>query len=179
MGALYVGDNFQETNASRFFHGVFKQFLDAHVRLQTLSKHPRVTLLELLQAEGCQNSDVVKRPAIRQNTAVLMEGTVHRASAGGVPIPSRFRNVLTSAPSTVVIHGQVVTSAMDPSAEIATRRASLQALDMLASDPGLLARMCDCKSGSSKKGKGRAVEIADSGAEAGEVEAAKSSSEEI
>ena len=85
MGALYVGDNFQETNASRFFHGVFKQFLDAHVRLQTLSKHPRVTLLELLQAEGCQNSDVVKRPAIRQNTAVLMEGTVHRASADGVP----------------------------------------------------------------------------------------------
>ena len=72
---MYVGDNFFEANVSRFFDGVFKQFLDAHVRLHTLAKDPKVTLLELLQAEGCQDNAVIKRQTAGQNMPALMEGT--------------------------------------------------------------------------------------------------------
>ena len=74
VGALYVGDSFFETNVAVFFDGAFKKFLEAHIRLQTLSANPKVTLLELLQAEGCQDNAVVKRPSTRPNMPVTMEG---------------------------------------------------------------------------------------------------------
>lgn len=78
IGALYVSDNFFEVGVGRFFETVFKPFLEAHVRLQTLSANPKATLLELLQAEGCQNNTVVKRPQTRQNVPVEMDGESHR-----------------------------------------------------------------------------------------------------
>ena len=74
IGALYVSDNFFEMGVGRFFESVFKPFLEAHVRLQTLSTNPKITLLELLQAEGCQNNSVVKQPQPRQNMPVQMDG---------------------------------------------------------------------------------------------------------
>ena len=77
IGALYVSDNFFEVGVGRFFETVFKPFLEAHVRLQTLSANPKITLLELLQAEGCQNNSVVKQPQPRQNMPVQMDGKPH------------------------------------------------------------------------------------------------------
>nr|VWO96551.1 Ribonuclease 3 (EC (Ribonuclease III) (RNase III) [Ganoderma boninense] len=130
IGALYVSDNFFEMGVGRFFETVFKPFLEAHVRLQTLSANPKITLLELLQAEGCQNNAVVKRPQTRQNMPVEMD---------------------------VVIHGKVMASATDSSAVIATRKVSLAALDMLTHDPELLARMCDCRTSTSSSAKGQAT----------------------
>ncbi|KAM5532423.1 hypothetical protein V8D89_013917 [Ganoderma adspersum] len=127
IGALYVSDNFFEMGVGRFFETVFKPFLEAHVRLQTLSANPKITLLELLQAEGCQNNAVVKRPQVRQNVPVEMD---------------------------VVIHGKVIASATDPSAMIATRKVSLAALDALTHNPELLVRTCDCRSSTSSATKG-------------------------
>ncbi len=77
LGALYVCDGFFEVGVGRFFDAVFKPFMDAHVRLQTLSTNPKVTLLELLQAEGCRQHAVVKVPQDRQNAPVHMEGEYH------------------------------------------------------------------------------------------------------
>ena len=51
----------------------------------------------------------------------------------------------------MVIHGKVVATAEDPSVAIATRKVSLTALELLTSDPELLARTCDCKSATSTK----------------------------
>ncbi|KAI0334804.1 ribonuclease III [Cubamyces sp. BRFM 1775] len=129
IGALYVGDSFFEVGVGRFFDAVFKPFMDAHVRLQTLSANPKVTLLELLQAEGCQQHAVVKIPQDRQNAPVHMEGGC----------------------SSLQIHGHVVASATDLSAVIATRKVSLAALDALTNDHELLARICDCGSGEGKR----------------------------
>ncbi|KAI0366397.1 hypothetical protein BV20DRAFT_1002477 [Pilatotrama ljubarskyi] len=149
VGALYVSDGFFEVGVGRFFDGVFQPFMDAHVRLHTLSQNPKVTLLELLQAEGCQQHAVVKLPQERQNLPVHME--VH-------------------------VHGQVIASATDPSAAIATRKVSLAALDVLANDPELLVRICDCRSDDAKKPvpKPREKEATedDGEAEAAEVEEA-------
>ncbi|KAH9922027.1 uncharacterized protein BXZ73DRAFT_79816 [Epithele typhae] len=118
VGALYVGDNFFEPSVGRFFDGAFRQFVEAHIRLQTLSANPKATILELLQAEGCQECAVVKRPSVKASGPVQME---------------------------VVIHGKVLASATDASAAVATRQACMAALDTLATDPELLARTCDCK----------------------------------
>ncbi|KAH9894228.1 ribonuclease III [Cubamyces lactineus] len=164
IGALYVCDSFFEVGVGRFFDAVFKPFMDAHVRLQTLSANPKVTLLELLQAEGCQQHAVVKIPQERQNAPVHMEGECMHA---------------------VQIHGQVVASATDLSAAIATRKVSLAALDALANDPELLARICDCGSGESKKQHQRQQSsiksdevMQDEEAEAAEVEEAMEAIEE-
>ncbi|KAJ8501426.1 hypothetical protein ONZ51_g579 [Trametes cubensis] len=157
IGALYVCDSFFEVGVGRFFDAVFKPFMDAHVRLQTLSANPKVTLLELLQAEGCQQHAVIKIPQDRQNAPVHME--VH-------------------------IHGQVVASATDLSAAIATRKVSLAALDALTNDPELLARICDCGSGESKKQHQQQPSVKsdevmqDEEAEAAEVEEAMEAIEE-
>ncbi|PIL36734.1 Dicer [Ganoderma sinense ZZ0214-1] len=132
IGALYVSDNFFEMGVGHFFETVFKPFLEAHVRLQTLSANPKITLLELLQAEGCQNNAVVKRPQTRQNMPVEMD---------------------------VFIHGKIIASAIDSSAVIATRKVSLAALDTLTHDPELLARMCDCRSSTSSSTKGQGAKV--------------------
>ncbi|KAL7282086.1 hypothetical protein ACG7TL_003555 [Trametes sanguinea] len=124
IGALYVSDGFFEVGVGRFFDAVFKPFMDAHVRLQTLSTNPRVTLTELLQAEACHQHSVIKKPQEHPNAPVEME---------------------------VRVHGQVIASATDPSAAIATRKVALAALDALANNPELLARLCDCASGDEKK----------------------------
>lgn len=145
IGALYVSDNFFEVGVGRFFEGVFKPFLEAHVRLQTLSTNPKITLLELLQAEGCQDNAVVKQPAARQNMPVHIDGECCLAHG--------IHAAATESFDLVVIHGKVIVSATDASAAIATRKASLAALDLLAGDPGLLARTCDCKSTAPSGGK--------------------------
>ncbi|EIW61760.1 ribonuclease III [Trametes versicolor FP-101664 SS1] len=148
LGALYVCDGFFEVGVGRFFDAVFKPFMDAHVRLQTLSTNPKVTLLELLQAEGCRQHAVVKLPQDRQNALVHMEG--------------EYRSCV------VHVHGQVIASATDPTAAIATRKVSLAALDALGNNPELLWRICDCVSGESTKKQARKATEGEDGA--GEVE---------
>ncbi|KAI0829411.1 hypothetical protein BC628DRAFT_1360416 [Trametes gibbosa] len=124
VGALYVCDGFFEVGVGRFFDAAFKPFMDAHVRLHTLSANPKVTLLELLQAEGCRQHAVLKVPQERQNAPVQME---------------------------VRVHGQLLATATDLSAAIATRKVALAALDALTNDPELLPRVCDCASGDPTK----------------------------
>ena len=87
----------------------------------------------------------------------------------------------------VVIHGKVIASATDPAAAIATRKVSLAALDVLANDPELLARTCDCKSTTTpnntktnppKTQTAKSDTSMDEEAEAAEVEAAMGADEE-
>lgn len=59
-GAIYISDNFDPIGAEALFDNVLKPFYDKHITLQTLSHHPTKILFELLQAEGCQNFEVVK-----------------------------------------------------------------------------------------------------------------------
>ncbi|KAI0751319.1 hypothetical protein C8Q80DRAFT_1098350 [Daedaleopsis nitida] len=156
LGALYISDNFFEVGVGQFFEGIFKPFLEAHIRLQTLSTNPKVTLLEFLAAEGCQNHTYMKEPNARSNMPVNM---------------------------TVIIHGKVIAAATDSSPVIATRKVSLAALDALANDPELLARTCDCKSASNKQtpAKKPAVRVEtqeDEETDAAEVEAAMEGVEE-
>ena len=68
------------------------------------------------------------------------------------------------------MHGKVIASATDSSATIATRRVSLTALDALANDPELLARICDCGSGEARKQAPKAEGMTQEEAEAAEVE---------
>ncbi|KAH9853812.1 ribonuclease III [Lenzites betulinus] len=148
VGALYVCDGFFEVGVGRFFDAAFKPFMDAHVRLHTLSANPKVTLLELLQAEGCRQHAVLKVPQERQNAPVHMEGALR-------------------------VHGELVASATDLSAAIATRKVALAALDALTNDPELLPRICDCGSGEgTKKPQPQPEESTQDDAEAAEVEEA-------
>lgn len=66
------------------------------------------------------------------------------------------------------MHGQVIASATDPTAAIATRKVSLAALDALGNNPELLWRICDCVSGESSKKPARKTTQGED--EAGEVE---------
>ncbi|OCH93588.1 ribonuclease III [Obba rivulosa] len=121
LGALYVSDGFSEANIVNFFDNVFRPFYDRHIRLQTLSQHPKKTLFELMQAEGCHEHSIVRE----------IEGYFVRAD--------------------VVVHDVVLASASDPSTAAAVRRAALWALDALEGDPDFIARTCDCGSKPSKK----------------------------
>ncbi|RPD61964.1 hypothetical protein L226DRAFT_463450 [Lentinus tigrinus ALCF2SS1-7] len=126
LGALYVSDDFFEAGVGNFFENVYKPFIEAHIRLQTLSGNPKTTLLEFLQAEGCVNNAVVKRPAEKQNQLVHME---------------------------VVVHGQVIASVVDASNAVSTRKATLGALDFLANHPDFLSRTCNCKTAAADQKK--------------------------
>ena len=146
LGALYVSDDFFEAGVGIFFENVYKPFIEAHVRLQTLSGNPKTTLLEFLQAEGCMNNSVGKRPAEKQNQPVHMEGKC----CGDCADRCTSTDV---AFALVVVHGQVIASAVDPSNTIATRRAALAALDFLANNPDFLSRTCNCKTSAAEQKK--------------------------
>lgn len=146
LGALYVSDDFFEAGVGIFFENVYKPFIEAHVRLQTLSGNPKTTLLEFLQAEGCMNNSVGKRPAEKQNQPVHMEGKCCGDCA------DRCTNT-DAASAPVVVHSQVIASAVDPSNTIATRRAALTALDFLANNPDFLSRTCNCKTSTAEQKK--------------------------
>ncbi|CDO74080.1 hypothetical protein BN946_scf185043.g130 [Trametes cinnabarina] len=152
IGALYVSDGFFEMGVGRFFDAVFKPFMDAHVRLQTLSTNPKVTLIELLQAEGCQQHAVIKKPQERPNMPVEME---------------------------VRLHGQVIASATDFSASTATRTVALAALDALANNPELLAQLCDCLTGDKKQDGKQEKVLHEDEVEAAEVEEAMDAMEGV
>lgn len=47
----------------------------------------------------------------------------------------------------MVVHETVLAGAVDLTTLTAMRKAAMAALDVLASDPGLIARICDCRSG--------------------------------
>lgn len=66
------------------------------------------------------------------------------------------------------MHGQVIASATDPTAAIATRKVSLAALDALGNNPELLWRICDCISGDATKKPARKATQGED--EVGEVE---------
>ncbi len=68
------------------------------------------------------------------------------------------------------VHGQVIASATDPTAAIATRKVSLAALDAMANNPELLWRVCDCVSGeTTKKPAHKATQGEDEGGEGEET----------
>ncbi|OBZ71925.1 Endoribonuclease Dicer 1 [Grifola frondosa] len=117
VGALYVSDDFSPAGVEAFFENVVKPFYERHVRFQTLAKHPNTTLLELLQAEGCQQHSIRKR-ADRQTATTQAD---------------------------VVVHDVVLASAVDPSTAAAIRKASILALDALEGTSDFLARTCDCR----------------------------------
>ncbi|EKM59649.1 uncharacterized protein PHACADRAFT_114689 [Phanerochaete carnosa HHB-10118-sp] len=115
VGAIYVSDRFGTQGVKTFFQKVLRPFYDRHIRLHTLAPHPGTSLFEFLQAEGCQQHAM------------------------------RKTNLGKEVRSEVVIHDIVLASAAEPTSNLSVRKAALAALDALASDPGLIARTCDCK----------------------------------
>lgn len=60
IGAIYISDNFSPVGAESLFDNVLKPFYDKHITLHTLAHHPTKILFELLQAQGCQQFEIVK-----------------------------------------------------------------------------------------------------------------------
>jgi endoribonuclease Dicer len=63
IGAVYISDDFSAVGAEQFFNNVLRPFYDRHISLKTLSHHPTKVLFELLQAQGCQQFQIVKEQA--------------------------------------------------------------------------------------------------------------------
>jgi dsRNA-specific ribonuclease len=61
VGALYASDGFSLEGAEKFFQRVLWPFFEKHVNLRTLAHHPTKILFELLQGQGCQKFELVKR----------------------------------------------------------------------------------------------------------------------
>ncbi|KIP10639.1 hypothetical protein PHLGIDRAFT_494339 [Phlebiopsis gigantea 11061_1 CR5-6] len=121
VAAICLSDRFATAGVDAFFRKVLQPFYARHIRVHTLAAHPSKALFELLQAEGCQQHAMRKRPA-----------------EGGTL-------------SEVVLHSVVVASAVDVTTHASMRKAANAALDALASDPGFVARTCDCKAQRSGK----------------------------
>lgn len=45
----------------------------------------------------------------------------------------------------MLVHDTLLASADDPVSNVALRKATMAALDVLSKDPGLLTRICDCR----------------------------------
>lgn len=60
IGAIYISEDFSPSGAEAIFDNVLKPFYDRHVTLKTLSHHPTKILFELLQAQGCQQFEILK-----------------------------------------------------------------------------------------------------------------------
>jgi len=115
VGAIYISEDFSPVGAETLFDNVLKPFYDRHITLKTLSHHPTKILFELLQAQGCQQFEMVKEK----------DDDVTRCD--------------------VVVHDVILASAVDTAATLAARRASLSALDALEGDSVFMASTCDCR----------------------------------
>lgn len=71
IAAIYVSDRFETQGVEAFFDKVLKPFYDRHIRIHTLAHHPSKSLFGLLQAEGCQQHGMRKRP---EEDGILTEG---------------------------------------------------------------------------------------------------------
>ncbi|KAJ8523549.1 hypothetical protein ONZ45_g63 [Pleurotus djamor] len=123
IGAVFISDSFSTKGVEAFFDNVLKPFFDTYITLQTLSLHPTKTLLEMVQAQGCQHFELEKDN----------DGKLARCS--------------------IIVHDVVLVDAQDTTVAAAARRASSAAIDVLEGDPGFLARTCDCRSKNIKKTK--------------------------
>ena len=72
IAAICLSDRFAATGVDAFFRKVLQPFYARHIRLHTLAAHPSKALFELLQAEGCQQHAMRKRPT---EGGTLCEGT--------------------------------------------------------------------------------------------------------
>ena len=59
----------------------------------------------------------------------------------------------------MLVHGTLLASAADPVSNVALRKATMTALDMLSNDPGLLTRVCDCRLNRQSKKAQRKKEV--------------------
>lgn len=134
IGAIFVDCSFQTDGVKIFFESTLRPFFDRHIRLQTLSDHPNMTLTELFHAGGCQQHNVAKDA---DGSTVRYDGESRQAVIDNEVVLTIFYLVL--------VHGAVLASAADPISNVALRKAAMAALDALADDPGFITRVCDCR----------------------------------
>ncbi|THH17944.1 hypothetical protein EW146_g2946 [Bondarzewia mesenterica] len=120
IGAIYISDNFSPVGVEIFFDNVLKPFYDTHITLKTLSHHPTKILFELFQAQGCQMFEMIKGQ-------------------------ERTDDKQQTTRCDVLVHDVVLASAEDITSALATKQASLRALDALEGDPDFMTRTCDCR----------------------------------
>ncbi|KAF9205606.1 hypothetical protein BGZ49_003778 [Haplosporangium sp. Z 27] len=120
FGAVYVDSGFSWVLTRHVFDKLVAPVLDSHVALGQLWVHPR-NILDQVTGSICRDVDV-KRVTLESDPIHTFE---------------------------VQIHGVTLTSSTDSKEEWAKRLVAQQALDILAQDPKLLRRMCNC--GASKR----------------------------
>ena len=151
IGAVYISDDFSAVGAEQFFNNVLRPFYDRHISLKTLSHHPTKVLFELLQAQGCQQFQIVK-----DQTKNMIE---QYTQCDGMDLLHHETSYLRAF--AVIVHDVILASAFDTTSALAAKRASFSALDALEGDPDFMARTCDCRSTTqAKKGQKKAIEQA-------------------
>ncbi|KAJ3490320.1 hypothetical protein NLI96_g1540 [Meripilus lineatus] len=120
MGALLVSNEFSLTAVEGFFDTALKPFFERYIRLQTLSRHPNVTLYEFFQAAGCQQHRIQKD---------VDHDTIQ---------------------CSVLVHDVVLATITGTSSSGTVRMVSTAALTALDNDPSFMERVCDCRSGANQ-----------------------------
>ncbi|KAF9180116.1 hypothetical protein BGZ49_005063, partial [Haplosporangium sp. Z 27] len=115
FGAVYVDSGFRWLSVKAVFNNLIAPVLDSNVVVDQLWTHPRNRLMNATQS-------ICKDVCIKRVTK--KKSHVHTFE--------------------VKVHGVTLVSASDSKQEWVTRLVCQQALDMLASDPKLIRRMCCC-----------------------------------
>ncbi|KAF9055191.1 ribonuclease III [Hymenopellis radicata] len=116
LGAAYVTENFNIAHGPDvIYEHLLKPFYDRHISLQTLAHHPTRVLFERVRIAGCRALEVVKKDSTRIK---------HHS---------------------VVIHGKVMGIGEDRNASVASRLASVSALEALDKNCQFLTRVCVCR----------------------------------
>lgn len=145
MGALLVSNEFSLTAVEGFFDTALKPFFERYIRLQTLSRHPNVTLYEFFQAAGCQQHRIQKDV---DHDTIQCSG---KSSELSRLLHAKLRTDCHALFSpTVLVHDVVLATITGTSSSGTVRMVSTAALTALDNDPSFMERVCDCRSGANQ-----------------------------
>ena len=147
IGALLVSDGFSLSGVETFFDGTLKPFFERYIRMQTLSRHPNVTLYNLFNSVGCQQHKIAKDV---DNELIRCSGKISMGCSVDWYLIS----------FAVIIHDVVLATVSGTSGSATVRKVSTSALRALEGDPEFLTRVCDCRSrGNQKKSQSKEQKV--------------------
>ncbi|KAG0366661.1 hypothetical protein BC939DRAFT_526607 [Gamsiella multidivaricata] len=157
MGAIYVDSGFQFSVITDVFERLIRPILQKHLSIETLEGHPVSVLLMRVQHDGCSELRF-KNITASDSTSGLNSPTEtpyeeseedseeSEEESDSFWSTGRRTHIAINPPQehAVMIHEQVITTAINTQSKAARREAAKKVLELMDNDPDFVARHCDC-----------------------------------
>ncbi|KAF9913598.1 Dicer-like protein 1 [Lobosporangium transversale] len=136
LGAVFVDSGFDFAVISDLFRRLIQPFLDEHISTDSIVIHPKKRLLEMLQAQGCNNFKFESENEDQGGKILLRKfglRTPGQSDESDVPLKSHFK-----------IHGNIMATATGDHIDKLDKEVAYSVIAKLENDPELLSRICTC-----------------------------------